>query len=263
VALVYQNARYNAQDGIARAEDLLAGRLGPNQAPTNMFTETGIINYARPAEITAMVDKGHFIPDLRMPVIVPTASGAEDNFAFEILAFVELRAGIYRWGVNSDDGFRVSPAVSVTDPNNAITLGVFDGGRGAGDTVFDFAVAEDGLYPIRLVYEEGGGDANVEWWSIPDVSTDDPATATLAAINDPANATALKAFQPPSIPPAAQPQITSATLAAGRITIQWNNGGTLEYATSLNSPITWTPTGNSSGTFSEPAAGTKFYRVKR
>ena len=59
------------------------------------------------------------------------------------------------------------------------------------------------------------------------------------------------------------PRITSATISAGRITIQWSNGGTLEYATSLNSPINWTPTGNSSGTFSEPAAGTKFYRVKQ
>jgi len=28
-------------------------------------------------------------------------------------------------------------------------------------------------------------------------------------------------------------------------------------------PINWTPTGNSSGTFSEAATGTKFYRVKK
>jgi len=52
--------------------------------------------------------------------------------------------------------------------------------------------------------------------------------------------------------------------AAGQITIRWSNGGTLESTPSLTSP-SWTPTGNSSGTFSEAvnSSGNKFYRVKR
>ena len=58
-------------------------------------------------------------------------------------------------------------------------------------------------------------------------------------------------------------QITGAAISAGRITIQWSNGGTLESTTSLSSPINWTTTGNSSGTFSETATGTKFYRVSK
>src|SRR4030095_6772141 len=47
------------------------------------------------------------------------------------------------------------------------------------------------------------------------------------------------------------PQITSARVSSGNITIQWTGGGTLESAPSLASPITWTTTGNSSGSFSE------------
>ena len=262
---VYQNPAYNAANTISGAEDLLAGRLGPNLAATNTYVEPGVINYKRPIE----ADRGHFsstlgfpvpIPDTDIPVIVPVGD-AEDNFAFEILSYVELRAGIYRWGVSSDDGFRVSPATSVSDPNNAITMGVFDGGRGVGDTVFDFVVAEDGLYPIRLVYEEGGGDANVELWSVPNVS-EDAATGTLALVNFSDDPTALKAFRPPLA--TARPQITSATIAAGRITIRWSNGGTLESTTSLTSP-NWTSTGNSSGTFDEAvsSSGNKFYRVRQ
>jgi hypothetical protein len=57
--------------------------------------------------------------------------------------------------------------------------------------------------------------------------------------------------------------ITSATLASGNITVQWTGGGTLESAPSLAAPITWTTTGNSTGSFSEPATGTKYYRVKK
>jgi hypothetical protein len=59
------------------------------------------------------------------------------------------------------------------------------------------------------------------------------------------------------------PQITSARVSTGTITIQWTGGGTLESAPSLASPITWTSTGNSTGSFSEPATGTKYYRVKK
>ena len=52
-------------------------------------------------------------------------------------------------------------------------------------------------------------------------------------------------------------------VSSGTITIQWTGGGTLESAPGLAAPITWTTTGNSSGSFSEPATGTKYYRVKR
>jgi hypothetical protein len=59
------------------------------------------------------------------------------------------------------------------------------------------------------------------------------------------------------------PKITSATLVSGSITIQWSGGGTLESAPSLTGP-SWTSTGNSSGSFTEPATGpAKFYRVRR
>ena len=60
----------------------------------------------------------------------------------------------------------------------------------------------------------------------------------------------------------ALPQITSARVASGTVTIQWINGGTLESAGSLAGP--WTSTGDSDGSFSEAASGAgKFYRARR
>src|SRR5262249_2665619 len=103
--------------------------------------------------------------------------------------------------------------------------------------------------------------ANVEWWSVPNVS-EDAATGTLALLNFTDDPNSLKAFQPPVT--TARPQITTATIATGQITIRWSNGGPLESTPSLTSP-TWTSTGNSSGTFSEAVttSGNKFYRVRQ
>ena len=68
------------------------------------------------------------------------------------------------------------------------------------------------------------------------------------------------------VPPAtgaAQPHIDSVASSSGQITIQWSNGGTLEWTASLVNP-SWTTTGNSSGSFSEAlSSGNKFYRVTR
>jgi hypothetical protein len=137
------------------------GQVYPNVAPVTNFVETTTINYnnniANPPVVV-----GHFSPDRQFPGY----TSAQDNFCFEVLTYVEFRAGVYHMGVASDDNFRVTPATGFTDPNNSIILGEFNatGGRGVADTFFDFIVVEDGLYPMRLLWEEGGGDANVEWW---------------------------------------------------------------------------------------------------
>ena len=94
--------------------------------------------------------------------------GSTDNMAAEILTFIEFpEAGYYTMIFNSDDGFLVSETHGAGDSRGS-TLGVFNGGRGASDTTFGFAVAEPGVYPIRAIWYEGGGGANLEWSSIVD-----------------------------------------------------------------------------------------------
>jgi hypothetical protein len=59
-----------------------------------------------------------------------------------------------------------------------------------------------------------------------------------------------------------EPILNQPVLGGGNIPITWS-GGTLESATSLASPTTWTPI-NESGTYSEPAtAPCKFFRVRQ
>ncbi len=142
------------------SELLLAGLAGPNVANASCFYAS-VINY----NIDVPGNAGHITPDAQFPGIAGTTLSS-DNFAMEALAYVELPAGIVAMGVNSDDGFRVSPATGVTDPNNSIVLGEFDGGRGSSDSVFLIDVPQAGLYPMRLTWVQGGGGASVEWWTV-------------------------------------------------------------------------------------------------
>ncbi|MCD6338807.1 MAG: hypothetical protein J7M29_05435 [Verrucomicrobia bacterium] len=88
-----------------------------------------------------------------------------DNIVAEVTTYLHLTPGYYRMGVNSDDGFRVSVAPGQPDVFG-MTLGLFDGSRGASDTLFDFVVTQEGYYPFRLLWWEGGSGANVEWFTV-------------------------------------------------------------------------------------------------
>ncbi|HMJ66045.1 MAG TPA: hypothetical protein VK615_11910, partial [Candidatus Binatia bacterium] len=101
-----------------RAEGLLAGTVFPGSVPLqNNLTvqcavETGIINYNNNGG-----NVGRITPDVPFPGM----SAAMDDIAMEAVAYLELRAGFYHFGVNSDDGFRVSPALFAGDAGNATT----------------------------------------------------------------------------------------------------------------------------------------------
>ena len=84
-----------------------------------------------------------------------------NNFVIETVGYVRLSQGVHRWGFNSDDGFKISIALGPY----GLLLGQFDGGRGAADTIFDFYVETAGDYPVRVLYWEGNGGANAEWFS--------------------------------------------------------------------------------------------------
>jgi len=130
------------------------------------FVETGIINYTIDNGTYGHIGAETGFPG--MPRVATTTTNSED-FAMELLAYVQLSAGLHTMGVNSDDGFRLTLAKCVSDPSPYV-LGQYpstvtgDAGRGAADTTFTFQVAQTGLYPMRLVYEQGVGGANIEWW---------------------------------------------------------------------------------------------------
>ncbi|HIG26644.1 MAG TPA: discoidin domain-containing protein [Verrucomicrobiales bacterium] len=111
-----------------------------------------------------------------LPGIPGFATNNTDNIAAEATTFVEFpEAKLYEMVVNSDDGFRVTLATDETTADgtiesltsvDALELGVHSGGRGSADTSFLFTVNEPGVYPLRLIWYEGGGGANIEWFTV-------------------------------------------------------------------------------------------------
>src|SRR5207247_3284547 len=59
-----------------------------------------------------------------------------------------------------------SPLVlRVSAEDCSLKLGEYVGGRGASDTLFVVNVPQAGVYPFSLVWENGGGGANCEWFT--------------------------------------------------------------------------------------------------
>ena len=109
---------------------------------------------------------------------------------------------------------------------------------------------------MRLVWDNGNGGANIEWFSV-------LADGTKVLINDTNKATAFKAYR--AAVTVVQPKFNAPTIAAGNVTISWTGTGTLtlEQTDSL-SPPNWQPAPSQANPQTPPATtGTKFYRIKQ
>ena len=79
-----------------------------------------------------------------------------DNFVLEATGIITIpTSGLWTFGVNSDDGFRVDIGANTFS---------FPSPRGPGDTFATFNLAA-GDYPVRLVFYECGGGAEVEFFA--------------------------------------------------------------------------------------------------
>ncbi|MCC7376217.1 MAG: hypothetical protein IT581_16280 [Verrucomicrobiales bacterium] len=108
--------------------------------------------------------KGNFTPDDQMPGV--NLSESTDGQAAEILTYLTLPAGTITMGVNSDDGFQAFAGPNPADIFGRVGIGIFEGGRGASDTTFTVVVQQAGTYPFRTIWENGGGDSNIEWFTV-------------------------------------------------------------------------------------------------
>ncbi len=195
----------------------------PNMASLTFFTGPGssyvepqVINYNGSSGAAGSflddgtIGGGAVIPAPNMPGIngnvnLP-ASGIND-YALEIRTVLDLQPGYYEMGVNSDDGFRLI----VGDGKEAFTFpvvaGEYSGGRGTdnwGFTRFAIHITKAGLYPFRLLYEEGNGGNSVEWFQLSNPAFSGATSQWLpdqlgkSLINDTTdNPSAIKAYQYP------------------------------------------------------------------
>ncbi|MDP6893527.1 MAG: hypothetical protein QF731_10140, partial [Verrucomicrobiota bacterium] len=166
---------------IEGAEKQLAGQfLNPNELDDNDNPQP-YLNEAdpeawdswtiAPVEIDGTINwnqdegavQGNFGEEALIPQI-PGWGDSSDGIVAEILTYLDLKRGFHQFGVNSDDGFSLSFGPNAKDVLGVVA-GQFNGNRGAADTIFNIVVPEAGLYPVRLVWWEAGGGANIEFFS--------------------------------------------------------------------------------------------------
>ena len=256
---VNQDTTNTLASTVARAKAQLAGTLidvstgmpftntatlGPN--PDGSFNIDGVLNYN-----DLGTGAGHFPDDELFPGL---DTGPYNWFSTEALLYLDLPAGYYRFGVNSDDGFQFNVMPPQGVPGSPIQLAIFDNGRAADDTLFDFLVQKGGIYCFQLIYFESTGQASCELYSV-NVPTGD-----LALINDPVAANAVKSYR------VLKPRITSIARSGPNAVINWAYGTPpfqVQVATNLSN-LVWSDSGTttSNRTANVPIqTGTGFIRV--
>jgi hypothetical protein len=139
--------------------------------------------------------------------------------------------------------------------DQAQVLGSFNGGRGSGTpTTFGMYVTQPGVYPIRLLWQNGGGGAGVEWWT-------QTATGARILINDTGNASALKAYRARTVTGGA-PVLASPVMSGGNVTLSWTNVGELQRAGAVGGPYYRAPDLNRPQT-NAASGGERFFKIRQ
>ena len=241
-------------DAFVEAEGPVIGDA-VKDGPLYKFEIPTVINLNIKALEDTPAEHGNFRPDEQMPG-VPGKWGTTDGIAAEILTFIEFPEGQLRMGVNSDDGFRVEIGY-INDRENVMKVGEFPGGRGAADSLLLLDVRAAGVYPVRVIYFNGVGDANIELFT---VKEDD----TKVLVNDTENG-GLKAYRvgvaPDKLALPAEFHI-GVQLADGNVEITWEvEGLVLQKSSDL---ANWSDVSGAVSPYRPSADGpAQFYRLRQ
>lgn len=157
--------------------NMVGAALAPAAAadPANgllRFEIEGVINLSKTEGGAA----GYFPDDLLEPGV--NFDPSTDGQSAEMLAYLTLPAGETKMGMRSDDGFKCESGLNTQDVFQRVVVGERVGG--AGELEFTVTVQTAGTYPFRMIWENGGGDSHLEWYTI-------KADGTKVLINDVAN----------------------------------------------------------------------------
>ena len=183
------------------------------------------------------------------PAAVPgLCGGSYRNIAVESCAYLELTAGVHRFRINTDDRAGVYSGVNLADPGAAA---LWVNAEDTANATFDFFVEASGLYPVRCLWEETGGDAHLYLRSV------DLNDATEVDINDPSD--------PPGVVKAWYPVLCrSAASVTGPFNVEHATAHTTTRANLVSADCAPTVVGEmvTGGTFTVPVpAATRFYRL--
>ncbi|HKS38790.1 MAG TPA: hypothetical protein VJW76_16465 [Verrucomicrobiae bacterium] len=188
---------------------------GPNPGGS-YYVDT--INFEKDAAPFDATDPDGNVVASFSPSLFPGIPGTglhTDNFAVEVVAYVELTAGIHTFGVNvgtdrtdvnNDDSYQVFCGVNARD-FFAARVGEFERfappfvANTHNENLFSVDAPVAGIYPFRLVYWQTGLGANLQWYSV------NPFTQERILVNDPADTRAIRAYRDSNVAQANSPSI--------------------------------------------------------
>ena len=140
--VVEQTRRAGVVSNVDMAEDLIAGRLAPDNPGGGYDLQHPLINFGPGTH-------GDFVGDASWSV--------GDNYALKVWGVLDIpAAGTHSFGCYSDDGFRLRIGKSETQVSQ----------RPSGGTAYSWDTAvyfeEGGLYPFSLYYHEATGGEGLE-----------------------------------------------------------------------------------------------------
>jgi hypothetical protein len=175
-------------------------------------------------------------------------AGTYQNIAVESVAYLELSAGVHRFHINTDDRAGLYSGVNLTDRRGAV---LWENPANTADSYFDFVVEAPGLYPVCCLWEETGGGAHLNLYSV------NLSDASEVLLNDPADpAGVVKAWFPLAC--------KSAASVAGPYTVDAGAVNALTTADIVGSECAPAVVGQmvTGGAFTVPVSGTAgYYRL--
>lgn len=169
----------NLENNLARAE----AQLAPNSSIAAVVDTNTVVPYVK-------LSQGSPSPSyISVPGLYDENGSSpgygSDDFAVELLTYLDLPAGAYRFAIRTDDGYKITSGGKLRDLSGSSVAGH---NGGPADETFELVITQSGLYPFRMVWYERGGDAVAEWYSV------DLATGQKTLINDPDAPGAIKAY---------------------------------------------------------------------
>jgi hypothetical protein len=175
---------------------LVANASFPGPNPDGSY-DVDLVNFHLDASSYALFQDDSFFPG------VPGMDGGLDNFATEVVTYLELPAGVHQVGVTvntdrtdigTDDGYTIFSGRDARD-FQALVVGSFFRGSVPGfssaftTNEFSLVAPVDGVYSFRVVFYQTRNDAALEFYTV------DQATGDRILVNNTADPRAIKAYR--------------------------------------------------------------------
>jgi hypothetical protein len=231
------------------------------QRPVNAAELNGNIAVSRRGGGIAFAQKAKFCQDAGAVAIIlvnrgdqagqkPWGMGGSDASVTIPCIMIDWNDWVNLKEVTTTNAATTQVTLSLTDDDHPM-LGQYDGGRGVGTpTLFSFYVPKAGVYPMRLMWEQGQGGGSCEWFSVDSLGN-------YVLVNDPTKPAALKAYQERTAPVT---PVIGISLVGGSPVVTY--AGTLQSADEVTA--TFGDVAGATNPYTVPvgAAAKKFYRAR-